>query len=271
MTIGEKIKELRKKNHITQEKLAQYLNISCQAVSKWESNIALPDITYVIPISNFFGISIDTLFDINPKTLSDEEPIITEKYQGLRESCKYAEAIEFMKSECNKYPRNYLFKSHLAEALRYNWSGNEEDTQLKECIELCERILNDCTDNDVRYPTMQQLFYAYRSAKNNEKAREIAEGLPNTPVCRDLLLEYVLSGEELEELLDTNLDHFMLYIWRKLQKTAKPKNERTIEDRIRAQKTAIQLYQLVYYDDKLGWYSNRVAENYKIWLKFTLN
>ena len=36
MNIGEKIKDLRKKNDLTQEKLADYLNVSYQAVSKWE-------------------------------------------------------------------------------------------------------------------------------------------------------------------------------------------------------------------------------------------
>ena len=38
MTIGEKIRELRREENITQEQLAEYLNISCQAVSKWENN-----------------------------------------------------------------------------------------------------------------------------------------------------------------------------------------------------------------------------------------
>ena len=44
MDIGLKIRELRKKRGITQERLAEYLNISSQAVSKWENGTALPDI-----------------------------------------------------------------------------------------------------------------------------------------------------------------------------------------------------------------------------------
>ena len=41
--IGQKIKELRKKNDLTQEKLADYLGVSYQAVSKWETGVNTPD------------------------------------------------------------------------------------------------------------------------------------------------------------------------------------------------------------------------------------
>ncbi len=49
-----KIKELRKAQDVTQEKLADYLNISYQAVSKWENGLALPDITLLPQLANFF-------------------------------------------------------------------------------------------------------------------------------------------------------------------------------------------------------------------------
>ena len=47
MNIGNKIKELRKQRGVTQEQLADSIGVSFQAVSKWENNIALPDITLV--------------------------------------------------------------------------------------------------------------------------------------------------------------------------------------------------------------------------------
>ena len=47
LSIGNKIKALRKEHGITQEQLADSIGISFQAVSKWENNIALPDITLV--------------------------------------------------------------------------------------------------------------------------------------------------------------------------------------------------------------------------------
>ena len=68
MTIGEKIKELRKKNDFTQEKLADYLCVSYQAVSKWENAKAAPDITFLPIMADIFGCYIDELFSRDIKT-----------------------------------------------------------------------------------------------------------------------------------------------------------------------------------------------------------
>ena len=65
MNIGNKIRELRKQRGITQEQLAESIGISFQAVSKWENNIALPDITLVPVLSSYFGVSMDEFFDFN--------------------------------------------------------------------------------------------------------------------------------------------------------------------------------------------------------------
>lgn len=51
--IGEKIKTLRNRDNVTQEKLADALGLTSQAVSRWESGSGYPDIEYIIPIANF--------------------------------------------------------------------------------------------------------------------------------------------------------------------------------------------------------------------------
>ena len=65
MTIGKKIKQLRLQKGITQEVLADYLNISFQAVSKWENDTASPDISLLPQLSIYFGITIDDLFEVS--------------------------------------------------------------------------------------------------------------------------------------------------------------------------------------------------------------
>ena len=57
--LAEKLKALRKEKNVSQERLAQYLNVSFQAVSKWENSSTYPDITLLPDIARFFGITVD--------------------------------------------------------------------------------------------------------------------------------------------------------------------------------------------------------------------
>ena len=65
MEFNEKLQKLRKENNITQELLADKLNVSRQAVSKWESGTAYPDTEKLIQISKLFNISLDELINDN--------------------------------------------------------------------------------------------------------------------------------------------------------------------------------------------------------------
>ncbi|WP_430602077.1 hypothetical protein IGJ02_002293 [Enterococcus sp. DIV0724b] len=61
MEFGDKIKELRTTNQLTQEQFAIRLNVTRQAVSNWENNRNLPDLELLILISSIFHISLDEL------------------------------------------------------------------------------------------------------------------------------------------------------------------------------------------------------------------
>ena len=55
MTIGEKIYELRKQKGLSQEELAEKLNVSRQSVSLWETNQTVPQIDYLMELSKIFN------------------------------------------------------------------------------------------------------------------------------------------------------------------------------------------------------------------------
>lgn len=61
MTLGERIKEYRQKVGLSQEALAEKINVSRQAITKWESNNGIPDIDNLIMLSKVMGISLDEL------------------------------------------------------------------------------------------------------------------------------------------------------------------------------------------------------------------
>ena len=61
MILGQRIKEEREKRQWTQDYLAETLNVSRQAISKWEVGSTYPDIDRLVQISNLFGITLDSL------------------------------------------------------------------------------------------------------------------------------------------------------------------------------------------------------------------
>ena len=61
MTLGERISELRKQKNYSQEYIAQKLDISRQAVYKWEKDLSSPDTSHIIKLAELFGVSIEYL------------------------------------------------------------------------------------------------------------------------------------------------------------------------------------------------------------------
>ena len=66
-TLGERIADLRRERGITQENLAGIIGVSAQAISKWENNATMPDITLLPIIADTLGVTIDELFGIRRK------------------------------------------------------------------------------------------------------------------------------------------------------------------------------------------------------------
>ena len=63
MNLSEKILYLRKDSGLSQEELAEKLNVSRQAVSRWENGSAMPDASNLLQLSRLFGVSADYLLD----------------------------------------------------------------------------------------------------------------------------------------------------------------------------------------------------------------
>lgn len=74
MTLGQKLKLLLKDNNMTQQDLAERLDVSRQAVGKWVNDRGIPEVGKLVEISNLFGVSIDYLLkeDFEEKVVSKE-------------------------------------------------------------------------------------------------------------------------------------------------------------------------------------------------------
>ena len=73
MTFGEKLFKLRKEKGFSQEALAEKLNTTRQAISKWENNQGYPETEKLLMLSNIFELSVDDLLKENTGSLSSNE------------------------------------------------------------------------------------------------------------------------------------------------------------------------------------------------------
>ena len=74
--IGKFIKDLRKKNNLTQKELAYKYNVTYQAVSKWENGKNMPDLSLLKEMSNDFNVSLEELFDGEIKSKKNNKKYI---------------------------------------------------------------------------------------------------------------------------------------------------------------------------------------------------
>ena len=259
LKIGKKIKELRRQQDITQEKLADYLNISYQAVSKWENGLALPDITLLPKLANFFGVSTDELLDLKP----DENDAELRKYEKedfeLGRKGKVLEKIELSRNVLNIYPRNYQWMLNLAYALvSYNSTNEQQEYSkehkfIEEAISLCERILEDCTVDTIRHSAIQILCYNYPIVDRKKDAIRLAENMPNMLLSKEMLLSHIYTGKERLKQEQNNLRfmiHFCSSILYLMAWESDLSQGFTADERIEILKTAIQLNKMMLGDDE---------------------
>ena len=77
-TLGTRLQELRKQKGLTQEQLAEKLNVTNQSVSKWEKDINAPDILLLVALADLFETSVDYLLGRN-----ENRPIVSVTQKGI--------------------------------------------------------------------------------------------------------------------------------------------------------------------------------------------
>lgn len=111
--ITEKLKELRKSKKVTQEQLAEKLDISRSKVSSWETNRRDMSITEAIKLANIYEVSLDNLFEIN-KITEEEYVKISDKFLKsknitLEEKVRIIESLRecLKKNNVDEFYENY--------------------------------------------------------------------------------------------------------------------------------------------------------------------
>ena len=84
--IGQRIKELRKQNDLTQEKLADFLGVTYQSVSKWECGTTMPDLALIVPLARLLHVSTDELLGMQPQETDTRREEIEADYKKTWET-----------------------------------------------------------------------------------------------------------------------------------------------------------------------------------------
>ena len=198
-SIGRNIRRLRKEKSLTQEELAELLNVTSQAVSKWENESGLPDISQVVPLASVFGVSTDTLFGIDENE-NDEALKIVEEADALtaRGGDGYLAAYDRITEGLKIYPLNMILLNRavglgLTLSLPENGDLYRPDAAKKiapETIRRAELIASSSKDISEIMLARQALVLLYSSEGSFEKA--ISEAY-KFPVRSDLTLNSNLA------------------------------------------------------------------------------
>lgn len=124
-TVGSTIRELRKNKNLTQEELAEAINVTPQAISKWENNVGLPDISQIIPVATFFGVSADIILGISDNNRNEEINEILNMCND-RSLRKYdVESWLLIQDVLKKYPSNLdLLQESIEYGIALSYKGN---------------------------------------------------------------------------------------------------------------------------------------------------
>ena len=181
MNLGNKIRELRRAHNLTQEQLATALNISAQAISKWEMGASYPDMTMIPTLAAFFKVSLDELFDFDVSNVEKEiEEIRLEKNKYFWNNFEKAEQI--LLDGLKRYPASIQLKTELMELYAYN--VDRGDDIVNKAFELGGQIISISQDIFCTCRTKQNIIHVYtyleleKGENHYEDIVKIIESLP---------------------------------------------------------------------------------------------
>ncbi len=181
MNLGNKIRELRRARNLTQEQLASSLNISAQAVSKWEMGASYPDMTMIPTLAALFKVSLDELFDFDIKNIDKEIEDIRLEYNKYFWS-NFEKAEQILLDGLKTYPASIQLKTELFELYTYNIDRGDEI--INKAFELGSHIISVSQDIFCTCRTKANLILIYlwlerdRGQDHYEDIVKIIETLP---------------------------------------------------------------------------------------------
>ncbi|MGN0113867.1 MAG: helix-turn-helix domain-containing protein [Acutalibacteraceae bacterium] len=216
---SENLKNLRLSKKYTQEQVAEFLNCSVQAVSRWECGNTLPDIMTLPSLARLYSTTVDSLLGADFEKSKAE----LEDYFKLRQEYTHNgqsdKAYELTKQMYEKYPSEsnvQLFMVYDSYNCFYLDDEQERKQRLKEAIKYAMRHLEITDDIERKCKYITYIAYSYKNLGDFDNAVEWAKKLPSEWSAVGFAMRYILSGEESVDndmdLLNTHLQIVILYM-----------------------------------------------------------
>jgi len=174
---GNKIRELRKKKGITQEQLASALNISPQAVSKWEMSAGYPDVSLIPILAGYFEVSLDVLFDYDASQIKQKvEDILDEASRYFWGN--FAKAEEIYLRGIESYPGALKLKNELLTLYECHMRNFGSMELADKAVALAEKILSETDDWFILTNTKDSLASIYKMCGRYEEAKKVVHSMP---------------------------------------------------------------------------------------------
>lgn len=210
MSIGTNIKKLRRERDITQEQLAEMLHLTPSAVSQWETDRVLPDITYLPMLANIFRVSADVILGID---VESKDARIEEIYKEVRElwcTGQREQAEKLCREGLAEFPDAYI----LMEELAFNLSYSNDRARQEESIALFERIRAGSNDEVSKNFAVGNLVQLYMQVGKPDVAKQLAESIPILIYDRENCKLSTLRGAEWENEMRNEIERqFNRFVW----------------------------------------------------------
>ena len=212
MNIGTKIKQLRKEKKVTQEQLAEYLHISSQAISKWETGVSSPDLDQLPRLAIFFVSSLDNLLDFDQSQVDAAvEALIRESGRGGKDP---AASEAFLRKALEKYPNNDLLMTCILEDMQ---EQNGDKSRSAEILEIGERILACTKDDELKIDVLRILAETYHGLGEQAMAEAYLARIPALHFQYYEIAAAIRSGkarlEEVEKAESLCIDKLICMLW----------------------------------------------------------
>ena len=150
MKIDKRIRGLRRERGMTQEQLAEAMNVSAAAVSKWENGQSVPDISVLTALADYFEVSLDALVGYEVRSHRREDMVASIRQLSIQRS---DEVVSEAREALRRYPNDFEVLWTAAKGIGFRGMERHDEAMIREALSLLDRaqtLLPQNTDPTIR-------------------------------------------------------------------------------------------------------------------------